>query len=28
MYKQAASANDYYGLPPNRTVQLGAQVEL
>lgn len=28
MYKQAASANDYFGLPTNRTVQLGAQVEL
>ena len=28
MYKQAASANDYFGLPPNRTVQLGAQVAL
>ena len=28
LYKQAASANDYFGLPPNRTVQLGAQVEL
>lgn len=28
MHKQAASANDYFGLPPNRTVQLGAQVEL
>lgn len=28
MYKQAASASDYFGLPPNRAVQLGAQVEL
>ena len=28
LYKQSASASDYFGLPPNRTVQLGAQVEL